>query len=59
MRFFKKSKNILSEKYNRTYRLYNDIFKISIERVIEIKIINTILRYRLNFIKELFNVLIR
>ena len=59
MRFFRESESTSIEKYNRTYRLYNDIFKIDIERVIKTKIINIILRSRLNSIKRLFNALIR
>ena len=59
MRFSKKSEDISNKKYNRAYRLYSDIFKINIERIIKTKIINIILRSYLNFIKKLFNVLIR
>ena len=59
MRFLKKCESISNKKYNRAYRLYSDISKISVERVIEIKIIDTILRDRLNFIKRLSDVLIR
>ena len=58
MRFLKKNKNISNEKYNRIYYFYNNKFKINIERIKKIKIINIILRSRLNFIKKLFNVLI-
>ena len=59
MRFFKESGNISNEKYSRIYRLYNNKLEINIERVIKIKIIDTISRDRLNFIKKLFNALIR
>ena len=59
MRFFKESENISNEKYSRIYRLYNNKLEINIERVIKIKIIDTISRDRLNFIKKLFNALIR
>ena len=59
MRFLKKSESISNEKYNRIYRFYNDKLEINIERVIKIKIIDTILRDYLNFIKKLFNALIR
>ena len=59
MKFFKENKNISSEKYSRAYRLYNDIFEISVEKIIETKIVDTILRDRLNSIKELSNALIR
>ena len=59
MRLLKRSKNISSEKFNRAYRFYNDILEIDIKRVTKIKIIDTILRDYLNFIKKLFNVLIR
>ena len=59
MKLFRENKDISNKKYNRAYYLYNNIFKISIERVIETKIIDIILRDYLNFIKRLFNVLIR
>ena len=58
VRLFRKNKDISNKKYNRVYRLYNDIFEISVKRIIETKITNTILRDRLNFIKRLYNVLI-
>ena len=59
MRLFKESKNISNKKYNRAYRLYNNILEISVERITKTKIIDTILRDYLNFIKKLFNALIR
>ena len=59
MKLLKKSEDISNKKYNRVYYLYNNIFEISIERVIETKIIDTILRDRLNSMKKLFDVLIR
>ena len=59
VKILKKSENISNEKYNRAYRLYNNIFKINIERITKTKIINIILRNRINFIKRLFNILIR
>ena len=59
MRLFKESESILNKKYNRAYRLYSDILEINIKRVIKTKIINAILRDYLNFIRRLFNVLIR
>ena len=59
VKLFKENKDISNKKYNRAYYLYNNIFEISIERVIETKIIDTILRDYLNSVKRLFNVLIR
>ena len=59
MRFFRESKDISNKKYNRVNYLYNDIFEISVERITETKIIDTFLEDYLNFIKELFNILIR
>ena len=59
MRILKKNKDISNEKYSRAYYFNNDILKISVERFIEITIINTILRDYLNFMKKLFNALIR
>ena len=59
VRLFRESEDISNKKYNRAYRLYSDIFEISIERVIETKIIDTILRDYLNSIKRLSNVSIR
>ena len=59
MKISRKSEDIFSEKYSRAYSLYNDIFEVNIKRITKITIIDTILKYRLNFIKKLFNVLIR
>ena len=59
MKFLRENKSISNEKYNRIYYLYNNKLKINIERIIKIKIINIILRDYLNFIKKLFNALIR
>ena len=59
MRILKEDKSVFNEKYNRAYYLYSDIFEISIKKVTEIIIIDTISRNYLNFIKKLFNVLIR
>ena len=58
MKIFKKEESVFSEKHNRAYRLYSDIFEINIKRVIKRTIINTISRDRLNSIKRLSNVLI-
>ena len=56
---FKGDKSIFNKEYSRAYYLYNDIFEISVERAIKITIIDIILRDYLDFIKRLFNVLIR
>ena len=59
VRLFRENKDISNKKYSRAYYLYNNIFEISVKRIIETKIIDIILRNRLNFIKRLFNILIR
>ena len=59
VRFLRESESISNEKYNRTYRLYNNKLEISVEKIIKTKIIDAILRNYLNFIKKLFNALIR
>ena len=59
VRFLRESESISDEKYNRTYRLYNNKLEISVEKIIKTKIIDAILRNYLNFIKKLFNALIR
>ena len=59
MKIFRESEDIFSEKYNRAYRLYSDIFEASVKRVTKITIIDAISRGRLNSMKKLSNVLIR
>ena len=59
MKIFRKREDIFNEKYNRAYRLYNNIFEINIKRILKITIIDIILRSYLNSIEKLFNVLIR
>ena len=59
MKIFKRYRDVYNKKHNQTHCFYNDIFEINIKKISKTTMINVISKCDLNFMKVLFDALIR
>ena len=59
MKSFERNWDIYDEKHNRTHRSYDDMLETSVEKILKTTMIDVISESGLNFMKMLFDALIR
>ena len=59
MKIFKEYRDVYDKKHNRIHCFYNDMFEINVERILKTMMTDVVLGCDLNFIKVLFDILIR